>query len=178
MDSLDVEFFARCNQRYGQIAAHCCQVVTQIRVLQKIEHQICLDFRWQVLRCVLNQGRQGIIDGDNFEHDTIFAIFPHTGNFALATAVLLEDQYSLRSLRLFHGVCVSSQIINYFKPDQRQSAMPSVQVIFGFRCQVSGVSQAAGKKGGRSNRKRNFEKANIEYRIMNIECRRNVFCLS
>jgi len=26
--------------------------------------------------------------------------------------------------------------------------------------------------------KRNFEKANIEYRMMNIECRRNVFCLS
>jgi len=25
--------------------------------------------------------------------------------------------------------------------------------------------------------KRNFEKANIEYRIMNIECRRNVFYL-
>jgi len=43
---------------------------------------------------------------------------------------------------------------------------------------VSGVSPAAGKKNGRSNRKRNFEKANIEYRIMNVECRKNVFCLS
>jgi hypothetical protein len=29
--------------------------------------------------------------------------------------------------------------------------------------QVSGASPAAGKKNGRSNRKRNFEKANIEY---------------
>ena len=28
-----------------------------------------------------------------------------------------------------------------------------------------------------SDRKRNSEKANVEYRIMNIECRRNVFCL-
>ena len=28
-----------------------------------------------------------------------------------------------------------------------------------------------------SNRKRNFEKANIEYRTRNVECRSNVFCL-
>jgi hypothetical protein len=41
--------------------------------------------------------------------------------------------------------------------------------------QVSGVSPAAGKKNGRFNRKRNFEKANIEYRIMNVEFRSNVF---
>jgi hypothetical protein len=29
-----------------------------------------------------------------------------------------------------------------------------------------------------SDQKRNFEKANTEYRIMNIECRSKVFCLS
>ena len=28
-----------------------------------------------------------------------------------------------------------------------------------------------------SDRRRNSEKANFEYRIMNVECRRNVFCL-
>jgi hypothetical protein len=39
----------------------------------------------------------------------------------------------------------------------------------------SGVSSAAGLKSGQSDRKRNFEKANIEYRIMNIECRRKEF---
>jgi hypothetical protein len=32
-------------------------------------------------------------------------------------------------------------------------------------------------KNGRSSGKRNVEKANIEYRIMNIECRSKVFCL-
>jgi hypothetical protein len=42
-----------------------------------------------------------------------------------------------------------------------------------------GVSQAAGLKNGQSNRSRNKKKrmSNIEYRIMNIECRSNVFCL-
>jgi hypothetical protein len=39
------------------------------------------------------------------------------------------------------------------------------------------MSTAAGLKSGQSNRERNFEKANIEYRIMNVECRRDVFCL-
>jgi hypothetical protein len=39
------------------------------------------------------------------------------------------------------------------------------------------MSTAAGQKNGQSDRKRNFEKANIEYRIMNIECRSDVFCL-
>jgi hypothetical protein len=38
------------------------------------------------------------------------------------------------------------------------------------------MSGASGLISGQSNRGRNFEKANIEYRIMNIECRRNVFC--
>jgi hypothetical protein len=32
------------------------------------------------------------------------------------------------------------------------------------------ISAAAGLKSGQSDRKKNFEKANIEYRIMNIEC--------
>jgi hypothetical protein len=31
------------------------------------------------------------------------------------------------------------------------------------------MSGAAGLKSGQSNRERNFEKANIEYRIMNVE---------
>jgi len=39
------------------------------------------------------------------------------------------------------------------------------------------VCWVAAKKNGRSDRKRNSEKANIEYRIMNIECRSKVFCL-
>jgi len=39
------------------------------------------------------------------------------------------------------------------------------------------MNAAAGLKSGQSNRERNFEKANIEYRIMNVECRRDVFCL-
>ena len=38
-------------------------------------------------------------------------------------------------------------------------------------------SSTTGLKSGQSNRERNFEKANIEYRIMNVECRRDVFCL-
>ena len=42
---------------------------------------------------------------------------------------------------------------------------------------VSDFSVAAGQKNGQSDRKRNSEKANIEYRIMNIECRSNEFCL-
>jgi hypothetical protein len=45
------------------------------------------------------------------------------------------------------------------------------------RFKGSGFSAAAGQKNGRSNRERNFEKANIEYRIMNVECQSNVFCL-
>jgi hypothetical protein len=43
--------------------------------------------------------------------------------------------------------------------------------------QCSGFSAASGLKSGQSNRKRNSEKANIEYRIMNVEYRSNVFCL-
>jgi len=39
----------------------------------------------------------------------------------------------------------------------------------GDEVKVSGVSAAAGLKSGQSNRKRNSEKANIEYRIMNVE---------
>jgi hypothetical protein len=42
---------------------------------------------------------------------------------------------------------------------------------------VLSVSPAAGLKNGQFNRKINFEKANIEYRIMNVECRRDVFYL-
>jgi hypothetical protein len=45
------------------------------------------------------------------------------------------------------------------------------------KIEVSGFSAAAGQKNGRSNRKRNPEKENIEYRIMNVEYRRNVFYL-
>jgi len=41
--------------------------------------------------------------------------------------------------------------------------------VSGVRFQVSGFSPAAGQTNGRSNRKRIFEKANIEYRIMNVE---------
>jgi hypothetical protein len=48
----------------------------------------------------------------------------------------------------------------------------------GFGVQGSGFSAAAaGQKNGRSNRKRNWQKVNIEYRIINVECRSNVFCL-
>jgi hypothetical protein len=43
--------------------------------------------------------------------------------------------------------------------------------------EVAGVSAVSGLKSGQFNRKRNFEKANVEYRIMNVECRRNVFYL-
>jgi hypothetical protein len=39
------------------------------------------------------------------------------------------------------------------------------------------MSVASGLKNGQSDQKRNSEKENIEYRIMNIECRRNEFCL-
>jgi hypothetical protein len=42
---------------------------------------------------------------------------------------------------------------------------------------VSGFSPAAGQKNGQFYRKRNSKKENIEYRIMNVECRRNEFCL-
>ena len=38
-------------------------------------------------------------------------------------------------------------------------------------------SGASGQKNGQSDRERNFKKENIEYRIMNIACRRNVFFL-
>ena len=48
----------------------------------------------------------------------------------------------------------------------------------GLCSEVQGSAQPPGQKNRRSNRKRNFEKANVEYRIMNIECRSNVFCLS
>jgi hypothetical protein len=36
-------------------------------------------------------------------------------------------------------------------------------------CKVSGASAAAGQKNGRSNRKRNSEKSNVEYRMTNDE---------
>ncbi|CAB1076876.1 hypothetical protein D1AOALGA4SA_4673 [Olavius algarvensis Delta 1 endosymbiont] len=39
----------------------------------------------------------------------------------------------------------------------------------GFRCQVSGVSPAAGKKSGRSNRKINSSVTNVECRFTNVE---------
>jgi hypothetical protein len=39
------------------------------------------------------------------------------------------------------------------------------------------VSAAGGLNSGQFNPKRNSEKENIEYRIMNIECRSKVFCL-
>ena len=39
------------------------------------------------------------------------------------------------------------------------------------------MSGAAALKSGQFNREINFEKANIEYRIMNVEYRRDVFCL-
>jgi hypothetical protein len=39
------------------------------------------------------------------------------------------------------------------------------------------ASAAAGLKSGQFDQKRNFKKANVEYRIMNIECRRTVFYL-
>ena len=41
--------------------------------------------------------------------------------------------------------------------------------ILDYRCQVSGVSAAAGLNSGQSDQKRNFEEANMEYRIMNVE---------
>ena len=39
------------------------------------------------------------------------------------------------------------------------------------------ISTAAGQKNGQSDQKRNIEKENIEYRIMNVKYRRNVFYL-
>ena len=39
------------------------------------------------------------------------------------------------------------------------------------------MTTASDQKNGQSDRKRNSENANIEYRIMNVECRSNVFCL-
>jgi hypothetical protein len=49
------------------------------------------------------------------------------------------------------------------------------------RVSVSGFSTVAGLKSVQSDRKRNFEKANPpkadKYRIMNVECRSDVFCL-
>jgi len=52
-----------------------------------------------------------------------------------------------------------------------------ISEVSGVRCQVSGVSTATGQTSYRSNRKRNFEKANPpeadKYRISN-----NEFCLS
>jgi len=44
------------------------------------------------------------------------------------------------------------------------------------RRQVSVFSSAAGLKSGQFNRERNSKKENIEFRIMNIECRMNEFC--
>jgi len=45
------------------------------------------------------------------------------------------------------------------------------------KMEVSGVSPAAGLKSGQFVREKNSKKENIEFRIMNIECRRNEFCL-
>jgi hypothetical protein len=45
--------------------------------------------------------------------------------------------------------------------------LPHALRIIGY--QVSGVSAVVGKKSGRSNRKRNFQKANNEYRTRNNE---------
>ncbi|CAB1082228.1 hypothetical protein D1AOALGA4SA_9859 [Olavius algarvensis Delta 1 endosymbiont] len=39
------------------------------------------------------------------------------------------------------------------------------------------MSATPNGRGLRSDRRRNFIKANVEYRIMNIECRRNLSCL-
>ena len=39
------------------------------------------------------------------------------------------------------------------------------------------ISPVDGLKSGQFNQERTSEKANIEYRIMNVECRRDVFCL-
>jgi len=38
------------------------------------------------------------------------------------------------------------------------------------------TSGAAGQKNGQFNREKNLKKANIEYRIMNVEYRRKAFC--
>jgi len=50
---------------------------------------------------------------------------------------------------------------------------------FGLRPHTQGskFSPAAGLNSGQSDQKRNVKKANIEYRIMNVECRRDVICL-
>jgi hypothetical protein len=39
------------------------------------------------------------------------------------------------------------------------------------------ASAVSGQKNGQSDQKRNLEKGNIEYRIMNVEYQRNVFYL-
>ena len=61
------------------------------------------------------------------------------------------------------------------------TAQPDLQPVHGFarhnliRSFIR--AEAAGQKNGQSDQKRNFGKENIELRIMNIECRRNVSCL-
>ena len=95
MDSPGSYFLAGCDQGDGRIAAQRRQIVAQIRVLQKIKHQIRVDGAGQVFRSVFNQGRQRIIDRYHLKLDMVPTVFAYPGNFALAAAVLLEDQYLL-----------------------------------------------------------------------------------
>ena len=69
-----------------------CQIIGQVRMLQKIQYQVRFNFPRKKLPGIVDDRRKILVNGDNVYMELIATIFSDTGNLAFTFPVLLKNE--------------------------------------------------------------------------------------
>lgn len=94
-DAAALNLFTGGDQRDILPAAQGGQVMGQIRMFQKIEHQIGLNGFRQVFAAIVDKRRQHLVDIDLFDLIAVVSVPQNTFNFTFTAMVLLKYEYAL-----------------------------------------------------------------------------------
>jgi hypothetical protein len=86
-------FFAGSHHGNALLMTQPAQVIGQIRVLEKVKYQVGIDVSRQKFPGIIDDRREGYVNGNHLQIETIFAVFFDAGDFSFTTVILLENQY-------------------------------------------------------------------------------------
>jgi hypothetical protein len=106
-DPPDVDFLPRGDDGDAFFGTETGKVVREIRVFQKIQDQIRTDILWKIFPGIVDQGRQGPVDGNQVQVKTASTISKNAVGFDLSAPVLLKNQDGLFLCFVHNGLFVS-----------------------------------------------------------------------
>jgi len=91
-DMFRVMLLPGSHQRNFHFGTDLSQIIGQVGVLKKIQHQVRFNFFRQELSGVVHDRREIVVNGDNVYRESIATIFSDTGNLAFPFLVLLKNE--------------------------------------------------------------------------------------